>query len=337
MSSQPLSNQEIADFEQLSEWLREHHPFVFGPPLMAMLKEKLPGNPEAPRQYLDWYIDRSRARRHKEHAPASRQQFIDTVENLNFRRDQMPLIRLLESRFPPFLPLGTAYGKGYTLEPNGDLLEPNREPDGSRIMPFLDNILGINYNVEVRLAPEMEQDRGGERRRRNKTMSEKSTTSGESDDNDQGFVFHQLGTLAVYNGDWSKIKDSAAAERVPISMWNDTGFIVVVECGSGLAGAIYILFNFTPPVQDDGGDVTRDRIESDEAWGYLPGFPPQFSVAKIADRFGDLQFGQKFAFDVKCRHECEIVNAISSGSNAIIRQTVESRRDGESAGGESML
>jgi len=329
MASRPLSDQEIATFEQVYQWITEHHRFTDSSQLEAVIDQQFPGNPEAPMRYLNWVVDRSRAQRNKEREPASRQQFIDTVENLNLLRDQMPLIRLLESSFPPFLPLGAAYGKGYILEPNEVLLVPNREPDELGIQVFLDNILGVNYNVEVRLAPEMEQDRGGERSRRNETMSKRSSTSGITHDNEEGFVFHQLGTLAVYKGDWSEIKDSADAEQVPAWKWKDTGFVVVVECGSGFAGAIYILFNFTPPVQDDSGDVTRDRIETDEEWGYLPGFRPQFSVAKIADRFGDLRFGEEFSIRIKCRHESEIVNTVPSGSNTIVRQTVEPRKYGE--------
>ena len=323
MASRLLSNQEIAMFEQLHQRILQLPFHAFGSQMESVIRRQFAGNPEAEMRYLNWSSNLSRMQRDKEREPASPQQFINTVQNLNYFRDQMPLLKLLEHPFQPFLPLGTAYGKAYILEPNEALLVPNRAPIKLGIQLFLHNILGVNTNVEVRPAPGTEQDRGGGRRRRNKNMSEESTSSGESDDNQHGFVFHQLGALAVFRGDWSKIKDYADAKRAPEYMWKDTGFVVVVECGSGLAGAIYILFNFTPPVEDDSGDVTRERIEEDEDWGYLPGFRPQFSVAKIADRFGDLRFGKEFAVEMKCRHECEIVNTIPSGSNTIIRQTVQ--------------
>ncbi|KAI9779958.1 MAG: hypothetical protein M1839_007114 [Geoglossum umbratile] len=69
-----------------------------------------------------------------------------------------------------------------------------------------------------------------------------------------------------------------------------------------------------------GGPRDRRIVTSD--WGRLPGGGPQFSIAKIANKITDLRFGRTFDLAEALDYPVELVRAVKTPEDAVIRATV---------------
>ena len=319
----PVKPEEVTRFEQVSKWLNNNHPWAHGDEFDRVLESQIK-DPQDQMRFLQWSGDRGRKRYTDQFVAVSREEFTQAVQTTDMIQYQKPLMEIMRKRAQPFLPLGAAKGIGYSLVPSADLLEPHRDAVKHATppkYPNMNNVLGINYDVEPSLPSRTGQ--AGRRARRNQNMSEESANSADSDDTAEGIVFHQLGALYAFSGDWSQVKHDPDKARV--GRWEDTGFVVVVECLTGHAGDVFVVFNFNPPTITDSGDVYRNLIEADDVWGFLPGSSNvQFSVARISNNFGLLEFGKEFEFRPTCFHEPELVGTYCSHLHGVIvRETVE--------------
>ena len=100
-----------------------------------------------------------------------------------------------------------------------------------------------------------------------------------------------------------------------------TGFRVVVRFGrDGAANGIYIIYDFYP--EDAWGD--RETKIPGYYWGHLPDHKSnqQFSIAKLADTIMELRFGRTFTLTEVLDYPVEIVRAMKTPEDAIIRATI---------------
>jgi hypothetical protein len=103
--------------------------------------------------------------------------------------------------------------------------------------------------------------------------------------------------------------------------WLPTGFTVVVRFGrNGAANGIYIVYDFYP--EDAWGD--RDTKITGDHWGRLPDdkYSQQFSIAKLADTIMELRFGRVFTLTEVLDYPVEIVRAMLTLEDTVIRATV---------------
>ena len=172
------------------------------------------------------------------------------------------------------------------------------------------NVFGVNTNVQPRIPS----------RSRKANFSEESTKSNEFDDSDfAGFVFHQIGNLEYWADDPGNLRSYEDAAKGP---WRPTQFYAVMRFGrNGAANRVYFVYDFYP--EDDYLEERR-KIDDDD-WGYLPrGLTDQQIVfAKIANKITDLRFGRTFDLTEALDYPVELVRAMKTPENTIIRATVE--------------
>jgi hypothetical protein len=100
-----------------------------------------------------------------------------------------------------------------------------------------------------------------------------------------------------------------------------TGFRVVVRFGrNGAANGIYLIYDFYP--EDECGE--RGLKVTGDYWGRLPEdrSNQQFSMAKLADTIMELRFGHTFTLTEVLDYPVELVRAVKTPEDAIIRVTI---------------
>ncbi|KAK3345920.1 hypothetical protein B0T25DRAFT_583207 [Lasiosphaeria hispida] len=194
-------------------------------------------------------------------------------------------------------------------------------------------ILGVNTTVQP-CEPALPASR------RKANLSEVSTHSAESDDNEApGFIFFTLGPLEYSRhrlvGGSSSVVDENGLE------WKRTGFCLIARVGdfghiSGvyatydmfLLGATDITHVWFPTKEDVSGGPSRDQITS-ENWGIPPGggegggINEQFSLARIGDTVGSLGFARPIMWHDEVEHPVELVRVKRTGNSlGVLRQNI---------------
>ena len=244
----------------------------------------------------------------QEMTPISRENLKKMIATMNYNSDidRGKLVNVLQRSIVPWLPVGSDWnGEIYRIVPGAYGLRPDQlKPKTDRELVSI-NVLGVNTNVQPKIPF----------RSRTANFSEESTKSNESDDLEiGGFVFHQIGTLE----DWGDEPENLTSyEDAANGVWLPTEFHVVVRFGrNGAANGVYIIYDFYPT--DDLG--SRGRKINNDSWGYLSG--KRFSIAKIANNITELRFGRTFDLTEALDYPVELVRAVKTPENAIIRATV---------------
>ncbi|KAI9761715.1 MAG: hypothetical protein M1840_001719 [Geoglossum simile] len=241
----------------------------------------------------------------------SPEELTEMLATMNFN-DQIArgkLVNTLERSVVPWLPVGRDQaGTIYRIVPGAyGLLPDQQDPKTDRELVSM-NVLGVNTNVQPKIPS---RSRGASFSGAN--FSEESTKSNRPDDPDHaGFVFHQIGNLEFWGDNPDNLRSYADAAKGP---WFPTHFYAVMRFGrNGAANGVYVIFDFYPE---------NELIEHDN-WGYLPGdvTNEQVTFAKIADKITDLRFGRTFDFAEALDYPVELVRAVKTPENAIIRVTV---------------
>ena len=268
----------------------------------------------------------------------SRQQFVETVDRMNFLDvDQQVQFRIdcLNAKFRPWIPMGRTEDHIHRLMPTWDVLRPHRgRPD---------TILGINTSVQPP-QPFMP----AHWRKRN--MTDESNASDESGEatGAPGFIFHQLGRLeaAAFFDDAPLNADVPCEVEEENLEWINTGFCVVAELSlAGNCMAIWVVFDFSVCPADLYDTYTGDdfrRINTvrrkmtggaEGDWGVHDwGVPPSpegeegFSCARIGATMAECD-GRGFAGllswgDQKVKTPAELVRTLKvMGGPGAIRAT----------------
>ncbi|KAL8925505.1 MAG: hypothetical protein Q9208_003396 [Pyrenodesmia sp. 3 TL-2023] len=280
--------------------------------------------------YCEWFASPLTKRRTGNCEPEEQQgcmsgpeliEFLRTADYSNCRTLQdLSNLSLLQNC--PQIMVGKSKGYHYEVVLAGDQLcvsRPVELPEKRLIM--LDNILGINPNVEPTCEAPMTSESAPRRTRRsefNYSYSE-DIVKAEPDPTSLFRIMFQVGALRVYQGKCTDVKDMIEDE----DHWWDTGFNLVLDITTGRARGVWIVYNFWP--QNDEGD--HFRIEDEDHWGLLRGHDreedDQVSVAKIADDLAEL--GPDFEFELRHRlgHEPELVDVVRNEAGDLVRQTVQ--------------
>ncbi|KAI9861222.1 MAG: hypothetical protein M1813_005395 [Trichoglossum hirsutum] len=262
--------------------------------------------------YYDWSEKRADDKMKQEMTPISREDLKTMIATMNYNSKiaRGKLVTAVDRPIVPWLPVGSHQNGGiYRIVPGAYGLQPDQpDPKTDRTLVSM-NVLGVNTNVQPTLPV----------RSRKANFSEASTKSNESDDSEiAGFVFHQIGTLEYWGDKDENFHSFEDAARGP---WLPTGFRVVVRFGrNGAANGIYIIYDFYP--KDAWGE--RELKITGDYWGRLPQdrSNQQFSIAKLADTIIELRFGRKFTLTEVLDYPVEIVRAMKTPEDAIIRVTI---------------
>ncbi|KAI9784572.1 MAG: hypothetical protein M1839_001794 [Geoglossum umbratile] len=89
---------------------------------------------------------------------------------------------------------------------------------------------------------------------------------------------------------------------------------------SGIANGLYLIYDFYPKNDLD----SREKRTQDDSWGRLPGDDTneQFSLARLADQIAELRFGCTFHLTEVLDYPIELVRAVKTPDDTIIRATV---------------
>ncbi|KAL1967812.1 hypothetical protein VTN77DRAFT_2501 [Rasamsonia byssochlamydoides] len=244
--------------------------------------------------YYGWYIwtnVREEQQRFEIAVPIPREDLIDVIDHVNYNNDvdRARLVTAIRRNVVPWIPVGRdANGDIYRLVPNPrallpDLLEPKVQ--NNKLVSL--SVLGVNTNVQPQKP----------RHRREDNLPEESTIANKSYESVGG------GLSSTSSGSWRY-----------------GGFCAVVRFGTnGLPSGIYLVYDFYPE-----DDITGNRYPKTDRsdWGYLGERYEQFSVARIAGRIADLEFGRTLTFTEKIDYPVEIVRAVKTCRGTIIRATV---------------
>ncbi|KAI9855158.1 MAG: hypothetical protein M1813_000517 [Trichoglossum hirsutum] len=245
-----------------------------------------------------------------EMTPIRREDLKKMIATMNYNRatDRGKLVNVLQRTIVPWLPVGNdRYGEIYRISPGAYGLRPDQpKPKIDRELVSM-NVLGVNTNVQPKIPFQS----------RKANFSEESTKSDESDDLETGgFVFHQIGNLEQWGDEPENLTSYDDAAN---GDWLPTDFYVAVRFGrNGAANGVYIIHDFYPV--DESG--SRNRKIVTECWGILPGGGPRFSIAKIANEITDLRFGRTFDLTEALDYPVELVRAVVTPEDAVIRVTV---------------
>jgi hypothetical protein len=263
--------------------------------------------------YYDWSDARADKRlNEREMTNISPEELTEMLATMNFNSDiaRGKLVNVLERSVVPWLPVGRdRAGTIYRIVPGArGLLPDQQDPKTNRELVSM-NVLGVNTNVQLKIPS----------RRRKANFSEESTRSNESDDYDYaGFVFHQIGNLEYWADDPENLRSYEDAAK---GTWLPTQFYAVMRFGrNGAANGVYVIYDFYP---EDEYLEERRKIDDDD-WGYLPRdlTDQQITLAKIANEITDLKFGRTFDFAEALDYPVELVRAMKTPENTIIRVTV---------------
>ncbi|KAI9763444.1 MAG: hypothetical protein M1840_000527 [Geoglossum simile] len=282
------------------------------PRLGETLRERWPVKADL-MAFFDWSEARADRRlKEREMTNISPQELTEMLATMNFNDDiaRGRLVNILQRSIVPWLPVGSdRAGTIYRIVPGASgLLPDQQDPKTNRELVSM-NVLGVNTNVQPKIPP----------RSRKANFSEESTKSNESDDSDYaGFVFHQIGNLEYWAGDPNNLRSYEDAAK---GTWLPTQFHAVMRFGrNGAANGVYVIYDFYP---EDEYLEERQKIDDDD-WGYLPRdlTDQQIAFAKIAGKITDLRFGRTFDFTEALDYPVELVRAMKTPENTLIRATV---------------
>jgi hypothetical protein len=245
------------------------------------------------------------------YTPTSREDLKTMIAKMNYNSatDRGKLVSAVERAVVPWLPVGERNGKVYRILPGVHGLQPDQPTPKTDRELVSANVLGVNTNVQPSKPA----------RTRKANLSEMSTKSNESDDpGTDGFIFHQIGTLDVWGDDRHNLQSFEDAGKGP---WLPTGFCVVMRfTKSGIANGLYLIYDFYPKNDLD----SREKRIEDDNWGRLPGdgTSEQFSLARLADQITELRFGRTFHLTEVLDYPIELVRAVKTPDETIIRATV---------------
>ena len=294
----------------------------------SRLREYLPDVNER-LQYHEWYLPPLRRQRDEQYrepvlSPRDYMGMLQTA-NYNSTQETSKLYDYTLLKYRPVIVIGHSRGITYKVLICSRLQARRIPNDPRELLP--ENVLGINDNVEPNLSKTL-------RRRRNQNFPEESTERAESDDyvRDAFHIFHQIGALMYFDGDFKEDPDAATKES---EGWKDTGFAVVSNVTSGRSQGVWLVFEFHPfdPVSTD-----HYHVDTDVDWGWLPNHEgeedptdEQFASAKIADSLQDLGPDYEFKLEHKLLHEPEIVRALLTPDGQILRQAIDHNSLGRGA------
>ncbi|KAI9760484.1 MAG: hypothetical protein M1840_002412 [Geoglossum simile] len=237
----------------------------------------------------------------QEMTPISPEDLKTMMATINYNSDvaRGKLVTAVERRVIPWLPVGSYQNGGiYRIVPGAHGLQPDQPDPKTDRWLISTNVLGVNTNVQPTLPI----------RSRKANFSEASTKSNESNDSEiAGF------------GD--KVENFRSLEDAARGAWLPTGFRVVVRFGrNGAANGIYIIYDIYP--EDEYGG--RSLKVTGDYWGRLPKdrSSQQFSMAKLADKIPELRFGRTFTLTEVLDYPVELVRAVKTLEDAIIRVTI---------------
>ncbi|KAK8191499.1 hypothetical protein HDK77DRAFT_73206 [Phyllosticta capitalensis] len=253
----------------------------------------------------------------------SRDFFVEMVENLNFFSPgdratdyckwQTGSLMVKDS---PRVPLGSTTNALYRLEPDVYSLLATKRPDVN--IPLLKNycFLGIKTKPSPRSQSQREANKSG-----------KAHYSSNSDDPENGFMFHQLGEVTT----WPIRKGAAIpANDSPIhdEDWKPTGYVLVARLNtSGRAESLYLIFNTWPFVEEIG-----ERVEvKDPDWGHLPYEPnscEHMSFARLYCSKSSLLSDRDYSTPFEWGFEDADEEAASKGPVELVRLVETDTRDG---------
>ena len=262
------------------------------------------------RAYYEWRLQDQEAGSTEETTPISREDLKNMIATMNYNSatDRGKLVSVIQRSVVPWLPVGKDHlGQFYRILPGADgLLADQQRPKTDRELVST-NVLGVNTNVQPRRPPGSRQAK----------LPDESTRCNESDDSDLGgFVFHQIGILQTWGDEPEAMRNTQdAAERE----WLNTDFCVVMRFGrNGIANGLYLIFDFYSP--DENG--CRDWKASDNNWGWMLDWNEQICMAKLADDIHELSFGRMLNLTERLDYPVEIVRAVKTAENTIMRATI---------------
>lgn len=227
---------------------------------------------EDPKAYSFWNSNRFRKNETKENKPISRSALIEMISTMNLANSNhcATVVDAIERTTVPWILVGSATtGVHYRLLPRAWGLRSDRV--FPRIKPRIlnENILGVNTYVQPLVPIDLKS------RRKRGLAFESSDLNVDSDWTEEGFVFHQLGSLKYWSGDYKALQNPDLAKD---GSWRPTGFSSVIRFNSdGAPNGIYIIYDFYRENYPGGG--CDEKLQYDD-WGYLPGsrFENQFAV-----------------------------------------------------------
>jgi hypothetical protein len=179
-------------------------------------------------------------------------------------------------------------------------------------------LLGVNLSVQPRQPPLPPN-------RRRLNMSEESTRSGQSDDENNplapGFIFFQLGELQYATHELEEEDYSGASAQAILATrqddyaWDPTGFYLVARLGTtGQMAGVYAVYDMFPMHQETG---RREQLRGDN-WGLLPRGDMeeerdriagigQFSIARVGDSLGQLGYHRPLMLTEHTTYPVELV------------------------------
>ena len=246
--------------------------------------------------------------------PVSFKVLRDTIYSTNFKiKDEVnKLVGMMERDVKPWIVVGSSEGVYYRLIPGAYNLKPDKDsyPPGEEVR-YID-ILGINTNVSPPIANRREQN-----------VSTESADSNDSDVQENGFVFHQLGRLEYLDDYINNFKPNDW-DQLGKADWEPTGFCVEVEIlANGFGSSIYAIYDMHP--RTEWGE--RREITDPTSWRRLRGHNQQISCAKMADSILQLGMQHRIPFSDKCNQRPELVRASQVQGGAIRRVTIQQARE----------
>ncbi|KAI9781162.1 MAG: hypothetical protein M1839_006270 [Geoglossum umbratile] len=231
----------------------------------------------------------------------SPEELTEMLATMNYNNEiaRGKLVNVLERSVVPWLPVGSDRAGGiYRIVPGAHgLLPDQQDPKTNRELVSM-NVLGINTNVQpampFRSLPNLTSLMTRTLQASYFTRSEILST---------GVVI-----LRTY-------------EDAANGTWFPTRFHAVMRFErNGAANGVFVIYDFYP---EDEYLQERRKLD-DRDWGYLPsGLSDQpISIAKIANKITDLRFGRTFDFVGPLDYPVELVRAMKTPEDTIIRVTV---------------
>lgn len=286
--------------------------------------------------------------------------FVNLVTKTNYLHDLPDFLEAMGTMKMPFTILGEAYASGvltgFALSPNRgtELLWPNYDsPDSAARGLASRAVLGINLNVRIQngTQPRAPGSHGPIGIEYSGLFKVRPATE-QDVQSESGFSFVQIGSLCIFDKDWTDVRSSHITPEIVRGPWITTRFAVVVRLdSSGRPGEVYVLYNFHRGFPGDGPVAFHFSREHEKVVGEDGNCVPhvgrlrrslsgqKFAMAHIADSLDQLVDGEKirpFQFKVVSHSELQLVRVKTirtQDGEALIRQYVsDSPMPGEFGG-----
>ncbi|OIW24322.1 hypothetical protein CONLIGDRAFT_108622 [Coniochaeta ligniaria NRRL 30616] len=267
--------------------------------------------------FRDYSHQRSRSNLTKVLTPAiTADELVQTIDTdrLLSPSTYTSLVRKLMHPTLPWIPMGCNLEQTllYRVVPDPFGLRPHdTTPPATdhQVLPLC--FLGVNETVQPR-QPSLPLAR------RMTNLSERSTMSAESDNDQPGFAFFQIGKLEWLD---SYTDSDTELDELNEADWVDSGFCVVARLGlTGYTDGIFVVADMFP--------MNEETAEREQITGPNWGIPPhskdlQFSCARVGSRLRDMGAAKALVWADMIEHPVELVWLKIMGDGRAMRAMVD--------------